>query len=101
MITDLGVCGLRTLTRLRRVSLAWNKRLTEDGLAALLLPAAKHRPKRGLQELDLSCCVGLTDGVCEVRILRREEEETGWIWAGVNEEYTARMLTNTTNKPKS
>lgn len=81
MITDLGVSSLRGLTRLRAVSLAWNKCLTDDGLAALLLPNTTARrgrggvregeqrapAKRGVRELDLSCCVGLTDRACEVR----------------------------------
>ncbi len=74
MITDLGVSALRGLTRLRRVSLAWNKCLTDDGLAALLLPEHAQRggpAKRGVRELDLSCCVGLTDRACEVRTCRR------------------------------
>lgn len=82
MITDLGIASLRGLTRLRAVSLAWNKCMTDDGLAALLLPdtsaAAARRgwgdraqgdrapAKRGIRELDLSCCVGLTDRACEV-----------------------------------
>lgn len=62
IVTDHGLAALRKLRRLQEVSLAWNKCVTDTGIASLV--AAAQGVKQ-LRVLDLSCCVGLTDAVCE------------------------------------
>ena len=59
-ITDYSVrTVLAFMPRLQEISLAWNKCVTDDGVAALLADDRKQ-----LRSLDLSCCVGLTDVTC-------------------------------------
>ncbi len=62
IVTDYGLAALSKLRRLREVSLAWNKCVTDDGIASLVGAA---QGVKQLRVLDLSCCVGLTDAVCE------------------------------------
>ena len=62
IVTDYGLIALKRLRRLREVSLAWNKCVTDEGIASLV--AAAQGVKQ-LRVLDVSCCVGLTDAVCE------------------------------------
>jgi hypothetical protein len=62
IVTDYGLAALRKLRRLREVSLAWNKCVTDTGIASLVAAA---QGQKQLRVLDLSCCVGLTDAVCE------------------------------------
>lgn len=62
IVTDYGLAALSKLRRLREISLAWNKCVTDDGVASLI--GASQGVKQ-LRVLDLSCCMGLTDAVCE------------------------------------
>lgn len=61
VITDEGLAALRPLRDLRTIGLAWNKRITDDGVAML------SGSVRAISTINLQCCTMLSDETCKVR----------------------------------